>query len=74
MARDLVTNRSGGDTTSDVRRLALEVLGRIERDGAYANLALRTALWVAVTWTVGTEPLPPTSSTGPPGCVERATI
>ena len=39
-----MTNRSGGDTTSDVRRLALEVLGRIERDGAYANLALRTAL------------------------------
>ena len=28
----------------DARRLALEVLGRIERDGAYANLALRTAL------------------------------
>ena len=26
------------------RRLALEVLGRIERDGAYANLALRAAL------------------------------
>jgi len=28
----------------DARRLALEVLGRIERDGAYANLALRAAL------------------------------
>ena len=28
----------------DPRRLALEVLGRIERDGAYANLVLRTAL------------------------------
>ena len=26
------------------RRLALDVLGRIERDGAYANLALRAAL------------------------------
>ena len=42
--RHLVTIRSGGDTTSDVRRLALEVLSRIERDGAYANLALSTAL------------------------------
>ena len=29
---------------ADARRLALEVLGRIERDGAYANLALRAAL------------------------------
>ena len=28
----------------DARRLALEVLGRIERGGAYANLALRAAL------------------------------
>ena len=28
----------------DARRLALEVLGRIERDGAYANLSLRAAL------------------------------
>ena len=26
------------------RRLALDVLGRIERDGAYANLVLRAAL------------------------------
>ncbi|MBT5568776.1 MAG: hypothetical protein HOJ93_07045, partial [Acidimicrobiaceae bacterium] len=28
----------------EARRLALEVLGRIERDGAYANLVLRSAL------------------------------
>ena len=31
-------------TAGSPRRLALEVLGRIERDGAYANLALRAAL------------------------------
>ena len=31
-------------STEDPRRLALQVLGRIERDGAYANLALRAAL------------------------------
>ena len=40
---------SGGRTAGwmsgeDARRLAMEVLGRIERDGAYANLVLRAAL------------------------------
>ena len=40
---------SGGRTArrmsgEDARRLAMEVLGRIERDGAYANLVLRAAL------------------------------
>ena len=40
---------SGGRTVGwmsgeDARRLAMEVLGRIERDGAYANLVLRAAL------------------------------
>ena len=39
-----MTGRSDGNTTSEVRRLAFEVLRRIERDGAYANLVLRTAL------------------------------
>ncbi len=40
-----MARRSGGDgPPSDARVLAVEVLGRIERDGAYANLALRTAL------------------------------
>ena len=33
-----------GEGRQDTRSLALEVLGRIERDGAYANLALRAAL------------------------------
>ncbi|GIT45820.1 MAG: hypothetical protein Ct9H300mP12_04050 [Acidimicrobiales bacterium] len=36
--RHLVTNRSGGDTTSDVRRLALEVLGR-------SNATVLTPTW-----------------------------
>ncbi|MDG2426827.1 MAG: transcription antitermination factor NusB [Acidimicrobiales bacterium] len=40
----LKSKSRGGSRTSDTRGLALEVLGRIERDGAYANLALRAAL------------------------------
>ena len=39
-----MTGRPAEDTASGARRLAVEVLGRIERDGAYANLALRAAL------------------------------
>jgi len=39
-----MTASSVGAPAPDARRLAVEVLGRIERDGAYANLALRNAL------------------------------
>ena len=35
---------AGRMSGEDARRLAMEVLGRIERDGAYANLVLRAAL------------------------------
>ena len=40
----LNSKSQGGSGTTDARGLAVQVLGRIERDGAYANLALRAAL------------------------------
>lgn len=41
---DSLDDRSLTATHDNARRLAVEVLRRIERDGAYANLALRVAL------------------------------
>ena len=65
--------RLGAVSATARAEVALDALVRIERDGAYANLAAARAARAAPAWTPRDRASPPSSSTAPPACGGPAT-